>query len=85
MPRNCVRESENASKLRQSVSKCHEIAPERQQMPWHCKNKRINLFWLSFFVANYAESRLSQGNLNEPDVAYIFWLSTYINQYTHYI
>jgi hypothetical protein len=24
---------------------------------------------ISFFVANYAESRLSQGNLNQPDVA----------------
>jgi hypothetical protein len=32
-----------------------------------------------FFVANYAESRLSQSNLNQPDVAFCFMsAATYI-------
>jgi hypothetical protein len=32
----------------------------------------FDFFSFFFFVANYAESRLSQGNLNQPDVAFCF-------------
>jgi hypothetical protein len=36
-------------------------------------------FFFFLFVASYAESRLSQGNLNQPDVAFCFCRQLYPN------
>jgi hypothetical protein len=40
--------------------------------------KAAGVYLFSFlFVVSYAESRLSQGNLNQPDVAFLLYVGSY--------
>jgi hypothetical protein len=49
------------------------LHPKLRALYFFCKGTTL------FIVASYAESRLSQGNLNQPNVAFCFMLAaTYI-------